>query len=108
MTRPDRSVENLVTPASLRSDGVAGILQNRWPEWIGTDGRNASEWPADITGIGILNEALQRNEDYSMRHDDKNSPYWCLVDGEYWHKFIQLRPKANEIRDAIRQSLNIK
>ena len=26
--------------------GVAGILRNRWPEWIGTGGRNPPEWVA--------------------------------------------------------------
>jgi len=33
--------------------GVAGILRNSRPEWIGTGGRNAPEWVAGISGIGM-------------------------------------------------------
>jgi len=28
--------------------GVAGMLRNRWPEWIGMAGRNGPEWVAGI------------------------------------------------------------
>ena len=28
--------------------GVAGMLRNRWPEWIGMAGRNAPEWVAGM------------------------------------------------------------
>jgi hypothetical protein len=27
---------------------VAGMLRNRWPEWIGMAGRNGPEWVAGI------------------------------------------------------------
>ena len=28
--------------------GVAGMLRNRWPEWLGMAGRNGPEWVAEI------------------------------------------------------------
>jgi len=63
----------LLTPASLRSDGVAGILRNSRPEWIGTGGRNAPEWVADITGIGskilktLKHKRRERRADLEMK-----------------------------------------
>jgi hypothetical protein len=39
----DLQKTHLLTPASAPPGGVAGILRNRCPEWIGTGVRNALE-----------------------------------------------------------------
>lgn len=58
--------------------------------------------------IRVLNDALQENREYYLQCDDFNSPYWHVIDNMYWRKFKEFRPKADKIRDAIRQSLNTK
>ena len=59
--------------------------------------------------IKVLNDALQTNPDYYLHYDDmSSSQYWHAIDGMYLPRFTQLRPKADKIREAIRQSLNTK
>lgn len=58
--------------------------------------------------IRALNSALQKNPDYYLRYDDFQSPYFHKVDGMWLEHFIQLRPKADKVRDAIRQFIGVK
>jgi hypothetical protein len=50
LTKDDESVK-YQTPASLRSDGVAIMDQNRWPRSIGKAGQIPSDWLAKFIGI---------------------------------------------------------
>ena len=38
--------------------GVAGMLRNRWPEWIGTGGRNQSE---SVAGMRRNTQSAQKS-----------------------------------------------
>jgi hypothetical protein len=57
----------------------------------------------------VLDGALQKDPDYFLRYEDVSSPvYFHKIDAMWLDHFIQLEPKANKIRDAIRQHLGVK
>lgn len=57
--------------------------------------------------LHVLNDALRKDPDYYLRYDDPSSPiYFHQLDAMWLDNFIQLRPEADKIRDAIRQFLD--
>lgn len=57
----------------------------------------------------VLNSALQKDRNYILKYDDDASPqYFHQTDAMWLDNFIQLRPKADAIRDAIRKYLGVK
>jgi hypothetical protein len=59
--------------------------------------------------LHVLNDAAKKDPDYYLRYDDQTSPqYFHQIDAMWLDNFIQLRPKADNIKDAIRQFLGVK
>jgi hypothetical protein len=59
--------------------------------------------------VNVLNDAIKKDPDYYLRYNDFSSPaYFHQLDNMWFDGFIQLRPKADKIRDAIRQFLGVK
>ncbi len=57
----------------------------------------------------VLNTALKKDSDYYLRYDDQTSPeYFHQIDAMWLNHFVQLRPKADKIRDAIRKYVGVK
>jgi hypothetical protein len=56
----------------------------------------------------VLNDGLKENPDYFLQYDQVSSPYFQHVSELYLNKFIQLRPKADKIRDAEREFVGAK
>ena len=56
----------------------------------------------------VEDAALKRNPNYFLYYDDFESPFFHQIDTLYFDKFIQLRPKADRVRDAIRQFGGVK
>jgi len=53
--------------------------------------------------LHVLNSALKKDPNYYLRYDDQTSPdYFHKIDAMWLDNFVQLRPKADGIRDAIR------
>src|SRR6266853_391274 len=58
--------------------------------------------------LHVLNSALKKDPDYYLRYEDQSSPYYFhQVDAMWLDNFIQLRPEADKIGDAIRQFLGV-
>jgi hypothetical protein len=58
--------------------------------------------------LHVLNDAIRKDPDYYLRYDDQTSPqYFHQIDAMWLDNFIQLRPKADNIRDAVRQFLGV-
>ena len=54
--------------------------------------------------LHVLNTALKKDPDYYLRYDDQTSlEYFHKIDAMWLDSFVQLRPKADGIRDAIRE-----
>ncbi len=59
--------------------------------------------------LHVLNDALKKDPDYYLRYNDSSSSkYFHQIDAMWLDNFIQLRPKADKIRDAVRQFLGVK
>ncbi len=56
----------------------------------------------------VENDALKKDPNYFLHFDDTTSPFFHVVDTIYLDKFVELRPKADKVRDAIRQFLGVK
>ncbi len=52
--------------------------------------------------LHVLHDCLLDSPDYYLRRLDVRSPYYGVIDGLYFDRFIQLKPKADKIRDSIR------
>ncbi len=58
--------------------------------------------------LHVLNSALKKDPSYFLRYDDVSSAeYFHQIDAMWLDHFIQLEPKANKIRDAIRKYLGV-
>src|SRR6266446_372229 len=57
------------------------------------------------TLVRVLNDALKQSPDNYLHANDAGSPYFFAVNHMYLKRFIELRPKADKVRDAIRKSL---
>jgi len=57
--------------------------------------------------IEVLNGAMNENKDYYFEYDNPSSPLFHKLDALYLDTFIQLRPKADKVRDSIRQFLAV-
>jgi hypothetical protein len=54
--------------------------------------------------LHVLNAALKKDPNYFLRYDDTTSPeYFHQLDAMWLNTFIQLRPEADKVRDAIRK-----
>ena len=59
--------------------------------------------------LHVLNNALKKDPNYYLRYEDLSSPeHFHRIDAMWLDHFILLRPKADKIRDAIRQFLDVK
>jgi len=59
--------------------------------------------------LRVLHDAANENADYFLHYDDFASPsYFHQVDSLWLSSFVQLRPKADKIKNAIRQFLGVK
>jgi hypothetical protein len=85
---------------------------------------NSSELPTPITKaikdfddavyqnadklMHTLNDSVKKDPDLYVRYSDQSSPfYFHRLDALWLDSFIQLRPKADKIRDAVRQFLGV-
>jgi hypothetical protein len=50
----------------------------------------------------ILNDASHNHPEYFIDNDNPKSPVWAMLSGQYWRRFQQLRPKADDVLKAIR------
>ena len=58
--------------------------------------------------LHVLNSALKKDADYFLRYDDVSSPqFFHQIDAMWLDHFVQLEPKANKVRDAIRKYLQV-
>ena len=57
--------------------------------------------------IEVQNAAMNESHDYFLEYYNPGSPYFHKIDDIYLGKFIQLRPKADKVRDAIRKFLGV-
>lgn len=53
--------------------------------------------------IEVLSWAMDKDKDYYFEYDDPNSSFFHGIDGIYLESFVQLRPKADKVRNAIRK-----
>lgn len=66
-------------------------------------GKNANQL------LEVLDETIGKDPNYYLRYDDVSSPdYFHKIDGIWFERFIQLKPEADKITNAIRQFLYIK
>ncbi len=58
--------------------------------------------------LRVLDETLRDHPDYYINYNDINSLHWHEIDNAYFGRFTMLKPKAQKIRDAIRDFQNVK
>jgi len=59
--------------------------------------------------LHVLNDALKKDPDYYLRYDDpSSSTYFHQLDAMWLDNFIQLRPEADKIKNAVRQFLGVR
>jgi hypothetical protein len=58
--------------------------------------------------IEVLSAAMDKDQNLFLEYDNFNSPLVHELDALYLDTFVQLRPEADKVRDAIRQSLGVK
>jgi hypothetical protein len=85
---------------------------------------NSTELPTSVVGaiknlddalyenanhlLHVLDSALKKDPNYYLRYDDQTSPeYFHKIDAMWLDNFVQLRPKADGIRDAIRKYFQV-
>lgn len=58
--------------------------------------------------LHFLNDAMKKNPDYYLRYDDDSSPEFFHTLHHLWlQNFVDLRPEADKITQAIRHYLNL-
>jgi hypothetical protein len=57
--------------------------------------------------IEVLSAAMDKDQNLYLEYDNPNSPMVHELDALYLDKFVQLRPEADKVRDAIRSYLHV-
>jgi hypothetical protein len=57
--------------------------------------------------IEVLSAAMDKDHNLYLEYDNRNSPLVHKIDALYLDTFIQLRPEADKVRDAIRQAIAV-
>ena len=57
--------------------------------------------------IEVLSAAMEKDQNLYLEYDNPNSPMVHEIDALYLDTFIQLRPEADKVRDAIRGYLHV-
>jgi hypothetical protein len=55
----------------------------------------------------VMNEQFAGDPNSIIEDETKNSPLWGVIENAYFKKFIALRPKADNVVDAIRRYLKV-
>jgi hypothetical protein len=57
--------------------------------------------------IEVLSAAMDKDQNLYLEYDNPNSPMVHELDALYLDTFVQLRPEADKVRDAIRYYLHV-
>jgi hypothetical protein len=55
-----------------------------------------------------LDESVTANPASLLEDDDNRSTFFRSAEGHYWRQFVQLKPKGDAVRDAIRVAIGVK
>jgi hypothetical protein len=55
----------------------------------------------------VEDDALKKNPDYFLEYDNPTSPFFHAVDAMYSNRFIELKPKADDVNAEVRKFLKV-